>query len=126
MLKFRFWGFRHFLRNQKSLPCCRVMFSRSRPVFAYFAKCIGNPIVKKMAPKNVDFPFFEPPDAPIFTKIGPNLAYIKLYIADYRIFDILCFWVFWGPERAKFWQILKKRLKLALSGPQKKQKPLLS
>ena len=126
MLKFRIWGFRRFLRNQKSLPCCKVMNSRSWPVFGHFPKCIVNPIVKKIAPKNVYFIFFEPPGASIFPKIGWNLAHIKFYGVDRGIFDILCFWIFMGPGRAKFRQILKNRPNLAVSGPVKIQKHKIS
>ena len=114
MLKFRIWGFRRFLRNEKSSPWCKVMNSQSWPVFAHFAKCIGNPIVKKMAQKNVYNIYFEPPGASIFPKIGWNLAHIGLHGTDRGIFDILCFWIFTGPGRAKFGQILKNRPNLAL------------
>ena len=50
--------------------------------FSHFAKCIGNPIVKEMAPRNVNFLFFELPGASIFTKIGSDLAHIRFYTGE--------------------------------------------
>ena len=99
MLKFRFWGFWRFLRNQKSSPCCKVTFLRSWVVFAYLAKCIGNPIVKKMAWKNADFPFFGPPDGPMNSKITPDLDIDKLNFSFFAVF-----WGSDGPIFAIFWK----------------------
>ena len=55
-----------------------------------------------MAPRNVNFLFFELPGASIFTKIGSDLAHNKFYTAEWHIYDILGFLGFSGPERAKF------------------------
>ena len=122
MLKFRFWGFWRFLRNQKSSPCCKVTFLRSWVVFAYLAKCIGNPIVKKMAWKNADFPFFGPPDGPMNSKITPDLDIDKFYIADWGIFENFIFCHLLGVGRANFCPFFKKWQKLALPTPRKQQK----
>ena len=90
------------------------MLSRSWVLFAYTAKCIGNPIVKKMVRKNVDIPFFGPPDGPMTTKITPDLDISKLYIADYWIFEIFIFSHFMGVERANFCRFSKKGQNLGL------------
>ena len=52
-----------------------------------------------MAPRNVNFLFFELPGASIFTKIGSDLSHNKFYTAEWHIYDILgFFWVFRGQK----------------------------
>ena len=80
---------------KKARRAAKLCFHKVDP-FLHFVKCIGNPIVKKMALRNINFLFFEPPDASIFTKIGSDLAHIRFYTDEWHIFDILGFLFFWG------------------------------
>ena len=52
-----------------------------------------------MAPRNINFLLFEPPDASIFTKIGSDLAHIRFYTGEWHIFDILGFLFFFGGPK---------------------------
>ena len=61
------------------------------------AKCIGNPIVKKMAWKNADIKFFGPPDGPMNSKITPDLDIDKFYMDAF--FNSRHFFEFPGFEK---------------------------
>ena len=80
---------------KKAHRAAKLCFHKVDP-FLHFGKCKGSPIVKKMALRNINFLFFEPPDASIFTKIGSDLAHIRFYTGEWHIFDILGFLFFWG------------------------------
>ena len=70
-----------FYGIKKARRAAKLCFHEVDP-FSHFGKCIGNPIVKKMAPRNINFLFFEPPDASIFTKIGSDLPHIRFYACE--------------------------------------------
>ena len=95
---FCLWRFRNFLRNQKISIQCRVLSSQSRHVNTDVAKCIGNPILKKMCHFLHGNLFFEPLDDQNDSKFGQYLQILDNDIhAIYQgIFEIFIFGRFLG------------------------------